>query len=381
MVSRAPRWAIAFKFPPEQVETVLEDIVAYVGRTGTLTPVAHLAAVKVAGSTVTRATLHNLDEVRRKDIRIGDHVDPPEGRRRDPRGRPADRREADRRRARVGHARALPGLRHADRPRRGRRPPLLPEPRLPGAGVPGVRPLRRPAMDIEGAGWKVLEQLLQTGLVKRRGDFFRLSVEDLEGLDRFGRKSAENLHAAIQKARRRPLERIIAGARDPAGRLDDGDRARPLARGRGPPVDGGDGDGAAGSGGRLRICGRSSADDARAVRRDRGDRPDRLRGARGLVRAGRSGVRRPRRPRRRGRRRPSCRRRGRPASGVGRRRPARRQDGRRDRHDRGLQPRGGRSRRSATPAESRAARCRRRPTTWSPGRAPARSWRRPRSSA
>jgi len=66
-------------------------------------------------------------------------------------------------------------------------------------------------MDIEGAGWKVLEQLLQTGLVKRRGDFYRLTVEDLEGLDRFARKSAENLHASIQKARRRPLERILAG--------------------------------------------------------------------------------------------------------------------------------------------------------------------------
>ena len=65
-------------------------------------------------------------------------------------------------------------------------------------------------MDIEGAGWKVLEQLLQTGLVKTRGDFYRLSVEDLEGLDRFGRKSAENLHRAIEKSRRRPLERIIA---------------------------------------------------------------------------------------------------------------------------------------------------------------------------
>src|ERR1700740_2755014 len=65
-------------------------------------------------------------------------------------------------------------------------------------------------MDIEGAGWKTLEQLLQTGLVTKRGDFFRLSVEDLEGLERFGRKSAENLHANIQKARRRPLERIVA---------------------------------------------------------------------------------------------------------------------------------------------------------------------------
>ena len=74
MVSRAPRWAIAYKFPPEQVETVVEDIVPYVGRTGTLTPVAHLRPAKVAGSTVARATLHNLDEVRRKDIRIGDTV-------------------------------------------------------------------------------------------------------------------------------------------------------------------------------------------------------------------------------------------------------------------------------------------------------------------
>src|SRR6188508_722500 len=74
MVSRAPRWAIAFKFPPEQVSAFVEDIVPYVGRTGTLTPVAHMTPVKVAGSTVARATLHNLDEVRRKDIRIGDHV-------------------------------------------------------------------------------------------------------------------------------------------------------------------------------------------------------------------------------------------------------------------------------------------------------------------
>ena len=74
MVSRAPRWAIAYKYPPEQVESFVEDIVPYVGRTGTLTPVAHLTPTKVAGSTVARATLHNLDEVRRKDIRIGDHV-------------------------------------------------------------------------------------------------------------------------------------------------------------------------------------------------------------------------------------------------------------------------------------------------------------------
>ena len=146
MVSRAPRWAIAYKFPPEQVETVVEDIVPYVGRTGTLTPVAHLTPTKVAGSTVARATLHNLDEVRRKDIRIGDHVVLqkagdviPEVVR-----SLADKRTGAEREYEMPAD--LPGLRHADRPRRGRGPPLLPEPGLPGARQPGVRPLR-------AAGW------------------------------------------------------------------------------------------------------------------------------------------------------------------------------------------------------------------------------------
>ena len=147
MVSRAPRWAIAYKFPPEQVETVVEDIVAYVGRTGTLTPVAHLVPAKVAGSTVARATLHNLDEVRRKDIRIGDTVVLqkagdviPEVVRPILEKRPADAREY------VVPGR-LPGLRDARRPGRGRGPPLLPEPRLPGAAVAGVPALRRPGRD------------------------------------------------------------------------------------------------------------------------------------------------------------------------------------------------------------------------------------------
>jgi DNA ligase (NAD+) len=211
MVSRAPRWAIAFKFPPEQVETVVDDIVAYVGRTGTLTPVAHLTPAKVAGSTVARATLHNLDEVRRKDIRIGDHV--------------VLQKAGD----------VIPEVvRPIVEKRTGtEREYEMPE-RCPVCDTPIVRdegavrhycpnlacPARvsqefqhfvgRGGMDIEGAGWKVLEQLLQTGLVKRRGDFYRLSVEDLEGLERFGRKSAENLHSAIRKSRRRPLERILA---------------------------------------------------------------------------------------------------------------------------------------------------------------------------
>jgi len=210
MVSRAPRWAIAYKFPPEQVETVVEEIVAYVGRTGSLTPVAHLRPVKVAGSTVARATLHNLDEVRRKDVRAGDTV--------------------------ILHkagdvipevVRVLPDRRPADAVE-FRMPETCPE---CGTGVVrdegavrhycpnGACPARirealahfvsRAGMDLEGAGTVVLAQLLARGLVRTRGDLFRLTVEQLEGLDRFARKSAENLAAAIERGRTRPLSRIL----------------------------------------------------------------------------------------------------------------------------------------------------------------------------
>jgi len=211
MVSRAPRWAIAYKFPPEQVETEVEDIVPYVGRTGTLTPVAHLRPVKVAGSTVARATLHNLDEVRRKDIRIGDTVVLqkagdviPEVVRPIVERRTGDEREFD-----------MPA-----------ECPVCGTPIVRGEGAvrhycPNLQcPARvgqeyghfagRGGMDIDGAGWVVLSQLLQRGMLRRRGDFYRLSVEDLESLERYGRKSAENLYAAIQRSKRRPLERILA---------------------------------------------------------------------------------------------------------------------------------------------------------------------------
>ncbi len=210
MVSRAPRWAIAYKFPPEQVETIVEDIVPYVGRTGTLTPVAHLTPVKVAGSTVARATLHNLDEVRRKDIRIGDHV--------------------------VLH-KAGDVIPEVVRPiveqrTGGEREYEMPA-TCPVCGVPVVHdpgavrhycpnvacPARvgqafghfagRGGMDIEGAGWVVVSQLLERGLIGTRGDFYRLTVDQLETLERFARKSAENLYASIQRARVRPLARIL----------------------------------------------------------------------------------------------------------------------------------------------------------------------------
>jgi DNA ligase (NAD+) len=237
MVSRAPRWAIAYKFPPEQVETTVEDIVPYVGRTGTLTPVAHLTPVKVAGSTVARATLHNLDEVRRKDIRIGDRVVLqkagdviPEVVRPVAERRTGDEREFE-----------MPAT-----------CPVCATPVVQDEGAvrvycPNVAcPARlsqefghfvgRAGMDIEGAGWAVLSQLLERGLVKTRGDFFRLTVEDLEGLERFARKSAENLHGRIERARvGRPLARVLNGLGIPqVGESTAIDLARWLA-GRVPP--------------------------------------------------------------------------------------------------------------------------------------------------
>jgi len=211
MVSRAPRWAIAFKFPPEQVESFVEDIVPYVGRTGTLTPVAHLTPTKVAGSTVARATLHNLDEVRRKDIRIGDWVVLQKAGDVIPEVvRPlTDRRTGAEREYDMPPTCPVCGT--AVVRDEGAVRVYCPNPSCPArVGQEYGHFAGRGGMDIEGAGWKVIDQLLQTGLVRRRGDLYRLSIEDLEELERFGRKSAENLHNAIEKSRRRPLERVIA---------------------------------------------------------------------------------------------------------------------------------------------------------------------------
>lgn len=211
MVSRAPRWAIAYKFPPEQVETVVEDIVPYVGRTGTLTPVAQLRPVLVAGSTVARATLHNLAEVQRKDVRIGDRVVLhkagdviPEVVRVITEARDGSEREF-----------AMPDI----CPECGA--PVVQDegevrhhcsnPFCPAQVIQGLSHfVGRGGMDIEGAGFAVLEQLLAREMVKGPADLYRLRADDLVELERFGQKSADNLLAAIDRSRRRPLSRILA---------------------------------------------------------------------------------------------------------------------------------------------------------------------------
>jgi DNA ligase (NAD+) len=210
VVARAPRWAIAYKFPPEQVETQIEDIVPYVGRTGTLTPVAHMHPARVAGSTVARATLHNLDEVRRKDLRVGDWIVLqkagdviPEVVRSLPERRTGAEREFE-------MPATCPVCGTAIVRDEGAVRHYCPNPRCPARLAQEFAHFAgRGGMDIEGAGWAVLEQLLERGLIKTRGDFYRLTVDDLMSLDRFARKSAENLTASIERSRRRPLARVL----------------------------------------------------------------------------------------------------------------------------------------------------------------------------
>ncbi len=213
MVSRAPRWAIAYKFPPEQVEATVQDIVPYVGRTGTLTPVAHLIPIKVAGSTVARATLHNLDEVRRKDIRIGDRVVLQKAGDVIPEVvRPVVERRDGSERVFVMPANC-PVCGTDVVQDEGAVRIYCPDPVCPARLAQEFGHfVGRGGMDIEGAGWAVLSQLLERGLVHSRADFFRLSVAELESLDRFATKSAQNLHARIARARvGRPLARVLNG--------------------------------------------------------------------------------------------------------------------------------------------------------------------------
>jgi DNA ligase (NAD+) len=214
-VSRAPRWAIAFKFPAQEVMTRVRGVEFQVGRTGALTPVARLEPVFVGGVTVSNATLHNLDEIERKDVRIGDMV--------------IVRRAGD----------VIPELvrvMHEQRPA-DTQPVTLPA-ACPVCGSDVVRPegqavarcsgglvcpaqrkekLRhfasRRAMDIEGLGTKIVEQLVDTGAgdqqVHTPADIYTLTIEKLAGLDRMAEKSASNIVAAIERSKSTTLPRFL----------------------------------------------------------------------------------------------------------------------------------------------------------------------------
>lgn len=211
---KAPRYAIAFKFPAEQVTTVVEDIVLQIGRTGVLTPVAHLRPVSVAGSTVSRATLHNEDEINRLDVRIGDTV--------------ILQKAGD----------VIPDIVSVMvEMRTGKEKKFVWPTHVAMCGgdgrierIPGQAAWRcadknsfeqqrrrfhhfvsKKALDIEDMGPKVVDQLLSEQLITEYADIFTLKKGDLLALPRFAEKSVENLLASIEKARRTTLPRLLVG--------------------------------------------------------------------------------------------------------------------------------------------------------------------------
>jgi DNA ligase (NAD+) len=210
-VTREPRWAVAHKFPAQEQLTTVESIDVYVGRTGKLTPVARLAPVFVGGVTVTNATLHNEDEARRKDVRVGDTV--------------IVRRAGD----------VIPEVVAVvpDKRAAGAQPFTMPA-TCPVCGSQAVREegeadyrctgglfcgaqrkqallhfAQRRAMDIEGLGEKLVDQLVDAGVVKTLPDLYRLGLANLVALDRMGEKSAQNLLAGLEQSKSTTLPRFL----------------------------------------------------------------------------------------------------------------------------------------------------------------------------
>ena len=204
-----PKWAIAYKFPPEQKQTKLTDIIIQVGRTGVLTPNARLEPVRLAGTVVSRATLHNIDFIRERDIRIGDTV--------------TLQKAGD----------IIPEIICVDKSKRnGSEVPYEMPTHCPSCGEPVIRDdeaatrctnascpaqlerhithfASREAMNIDGMGPAVVRLLIASGLIHNVADIYSLSAGEIEGLDRMGKKSAENLIAAIEHSKSAGLDKLI----------------------------------------------------------------------------------------------------------------------------------------------------------------------------
>ena len=209
---KAPRWAIAFKYAAHSAETQIEDIVPQVGRTGKLTPVAWLKPVPIGGTTVSRATLHNMDEIERLGVRIGDWVQVERGGDVIPKvvevlkdRRPRDTREfhmPERCPVCGGHVVRAEG--EADH-------------RCINANCPAklretIRHFAsRGVLNIEGLGESLVNQLVEAGMVKNVADLYELTEEKLMKLERMGKKSAQNILDEIEKSKKAPLERVIYG--------------------------------------------------------------------------------------------------------------------------------------------------------------------------
>ena len=212
--SKSPRWVIAYKYAAEQAITTVRNISIQVGRTGKFTPVADLTPVPLAGTTVKRASLHNADEIARKDVRIGDTVVIEKA------------------------GEIIPQVVRVEvEARDGSEVPFLFPTACPSCGAPAEKvsgevdqrcsnpPSRCPdqlkewirwfahrdAMDVEGLGAKLIEQLVDQGLVRKLGDLYRLEAEPLAGLERMGKKSAQNLVEGLEASKTRTLDRFVTG--------------------------------------------------------------------------------------------------------------------------------------------------------------------------
>lgn len=211
--SKAPRWCISYKFPAEQAATRLLDIEVQVGKNGKLTPVAHLEPVQLAGTTVSRASLHNFDEVARKDVRIGDTVIVEKAGEIIPQVVRVVKEKRPKKTKDFGPPKCCPSCKSTQV-----------EQDEGGVHIRCVNPacpmqlrerLRyfsgRNQMDIEGLGPAIIDQLVDRELAREFADLYRLNCEQLAGLERMGEKSADNLVKAIAESKSRSLERVLAG--------------------------------------------------------------------------------------------------------------------------------------------------------------------------
>ena len=209
-VARAPRWAIAFKYPPEQETTVIREILLSVGRTGAVTPVAVMDPVRVAGSTVSRATLHNQDEIRRKDVRIGDTVVIQKAGEVIPEVVSVVTSKRTGKEKRFVMPKRCPVCRAEIVRPEGEAVARCSNPNCPAQLKETIRHFAaRTAMDIEGLGPALVDQLVDCELVKDPADLYALSHDQVAGLERMAAKSAANVIAAIEGSKGRPLNRLI----------------------------------------------------------------------------------------------------------------------------------------------------------------------------
>ena len=208
---KVPKWAIAYKYPPEKKETILKDITCQVGRTGVITPMAILEPVKVAGSTISKTTLHNEDFIKEKGLKIGDHV--------------VIQKQGD----------VIPEVVDVLKEKRDgseidfEMPKICPVCGAPAVREPGESAIRctgiecsakalrnivhfasKDGMDIDGLGYKIVEQLLEKKLIKDIADIYSLTIDDIASLKKNGKKFAENLINAINESKNRDLENLIS---------------------------------------------------------------------------------------------------------------------------------------------------------------------------